>query len=69
MSNLHLATAKFELSFDQPKLTSPAADMSANALNKIAPNSPSRQSPSEIETSIANASFPPPMDMDMRPQD
>jgi small subunit ribosomal protein S7e len=29
--------------------------MSANALNKIAPNSPSRQSPSEIETSIANA--------------
>ncbi|CAE7195697.1 40S ribosomal protein S7 [Pyrenophora teres f. teres] len=29
--------------------------MSANALNKIAPNSPSRQTPSEIETSIANA--------------
>ncbi|RMZ67128.1 40S ribosomal S7 [Pyrenophora seminiperda CCB06] len=35
-----------------------AAKMSANALNKIAPNSPSRQTPSEIETSIANASFP-----------
>jgi small subunit ribosomal protein S7e len=28
----------------------------SNALNKIAPNSPSRQNPSEIETSIANAS-------------
>jgi small subunit ribosomal protein S7e len=28
----------------------------SNALNKIAPNSPSRQSPSEIETSIASAS-------------
>jgi small subunit ribosomal protein S7e len=40
--------------------------MSANALNKIAPNSPSRQSPSEIETSIANASFP--LSIDMRPQ-
>jgi small subunit ribosomal protein S7e len=31
--------------------------MSANALNKIAPNSPSRANPSEIETSIANASY------------
>jgi small subunit ribosomal protein S7e len=29
--------------------------MSNAALNKIAPNSPSRASPSEIETSIANA--------------
>ncbi|EKG17116.1 Ribosomal protein S7e [Macrophomina phaseolina MS6] len=27
------------------------------ALNKIAPNSPSRQSPSEVETSIANALY------------
>jgi small subunit ribosomal protein S7e len=27
----------------------------SNSLNKIAPNSPSRQNPSEIETSIANA--------------
>ncbi|RII24774.1 hypothetical protein CUC08_Gglean011787 [Alternaria sp. MG1] len=32
--------------------------MSANSLNKIAPNSPSRQNPSEIETSIASASLP-----------
>lgn len=32
--------------------------MSANSLNKIAPNSPSRQNPSEIETSIASASGP-----------
>ena len=32
-----------------------AANMS-NSLNKIAANSPSRQNPSEIETSIANAS-------------
>jgi small subunit ribosomal protein S7e len=30
----------------------------SNALNKIAPNSPSRQNPSEIETSIANARRP-----------
>jgi small subunit ribosomal protein S7e len=29
--------------------------MSVQALNKIAPNSPSRASPSEIEVSIANA--------------
>jgi small subunit ribosomal protein S7e len=29
--------------------------MSGPALNKIAPNSPSRTSPSEIEQSIANA--------------
>lgn len=33
----------------------PTAIMSSAALNKIAPNSPSRQNPSEIETSIANA--------------
>jgi hypothetical protein len=33
-----------------------AAKMSSNALNKIAANSPSRQNPSEIETSIATAS-------------
>ena len=31
--------------------------MSAPALNKIAPNSPSRQNPSELETSIANALY------------
>ncbi|KLO93919.1 Uncharacterized protein Y057_6576 [Fusarium fujikuroi] len=31
--------------------------MSAQALNKIAPNSPSRQNPSELETSIAQALF------------
>merc|ERR1711939_647871 len=31
--------------------------MSSAALNKIAPNSPSRQSPSETETSIANALY------------
>jgi hypothetical protein len=37
--------------------STPAANMS-NALNKIAPNSPSRQNPSEIETSIANARRP-----------
>lgn len=36
--------------------TSPTT-MSSAALNKIAPNSPSRQSPSEIETSIANALY------------
>ena len=29
--------------------------MSQAALNKIAPNSPSRQKPNEVETSIANA--------------
>ena len=33
------------------------AKMSSAALNKIAPNSPSRQSPSETETSIANALY------------
>lgn len=33
-----------------------AAIMSAS-LNKIAPNSPSRQSPSELETSIATALY------------
>ncbi|KAI9751530.1 MAG: 40S ribosomal protein S7 [Chaenotheca gracillima] len=31
--------------------------MSTQALNKIAPTSPSRQSPSEIETNIANALY------------
>jgi len=31
--------------------------MSQQALNKIAPNSPSRQNPSEIETSIATALY------------
>ncbi len=31
--------------------------MSAPQLNKIAPNSPSRKSPSELETSIAGALF------------
>lgn len=31
--------------------------MSAQALNKIAPNSPSRQNPSELEQSIAQALF------------
>ena len=33
------------------------ATMSSPSLNKIAPNSPSRQNPSEIETSIANALY------------
>jgi hypothetical protein len=33
------------------------ANMSSAALNKIAANSPSRQSPSDIETSIANALY------------
>ena len=31
--------------------------MSQAALNKIAPNSPSRQKPSEVETNIANALY------------
>jgi len=31
--------------------------MSGPALNKIAPNSPSRQSPSELEQSIAQALY------------
>lgn len=31
--------------------------MSAPSLNKIAPNSPSRQSPSELEQSIAGALY------------
>ncbi len=31
--------------------------MSQQALNKIAPNSPSRQNPSEIETNIATALY------------
>lgn len=31
--------------------------MSGQALNKIAPNSPSRQTPSELETSIAQALY------------
>jgi small subunit ribosomal protein S7e len=31
--------------------------MSQPAINKIAPNSPSRQSPSELETSIATALY------------
>lgn len=39
-----------------PPVEQQSATMSA-ALNKIAPNSPSRQSPSEIETSIANALY------------
>lgn len=33
------------------------AVMSQQALNKIAPNSPSRQKPSEIETNIATALY------------
>jgi len=40
---------------DQTTTAAAAANMS-ESLKKIAPNSPSRQSPSEIETSIANAS-------------
>jgi len=39
---------------DQTTTAAAAANMS-ESLKKIAPNSPSRQSPSEIETSIANA--------------
>jgi small subunit ribosomal protein S7e len=31
--------------------------MSSPSLNKIAANSPSRQNPSEIETSVANALY------------
>ena len=42
--------------------------MSAS-LNKIAPNSPSRQSPSEIETNVANALYDLESNIpDMRPQ-
>jgi hypothetical protein len=40
---------------DVPSFSSTTAIMSH--LNKIAPNSPSRQSPSEIETSIATALY------------
>ncbi|KAH9882850.1 40S ribosomal protein S7, partial [Plenodomus biglobosus] len=47
-----------ELSSSTSTRTTAAANMS-ESLKKIAPNSPSRQSPSEIETSIANASFSP----------
>lgn len=36
---------------------SPSPKMSSPALNKIAPNSPSRQNPSELETSIAGALY------------
>lgn len=36
---------------------SPAVKMSAPQLNKIAPTSPSRQNPSELETSIAGALY------------
>lgn len=39
----------------RPSFSSTTAIMSH--LNKIAPNSPSRQNPSEIETSIANALY------------
>lgn len=38
-------------------LTIKSVKMSAQALNKIAPNSPSRQNPSELEQSIAQALF------------
>ncbi|KAI3577376.1 ribosomal protein S7e-domain-containing protein [Fusarium oxysporum f. sp. albedinis] len=41
----------------QSHVVEPAVKMSAQALNKIAPNSPSRQNPSELETSIAQALF------------
>lgn len=34
-----------------------ATNMSQQALNKIAPNSPSRAKPSEIETQVANALY------------
>merc|ERR1711977_51937 len=36
---------------------SKSVKMSGQALNKIAPNSPSRQNPSELEQSIAQALF------------
>lgn len=45
-------------SSDQPLSKSTAtANMSAPQLNKIASNSPSRQNPSELETSIAGALY------------
>lgn len=37
--------------------SAPAVKMSAQALNKIAPNSPSRQNPSELEQNIAQALY------------
>jgi len=45
------STASLQHSFDK------VAKMSSPSLNKIAPNSSSRQNPSEIETSIANALY------------
>lgn len=38
-------------------ISSPAVKMSSPQLNKIAANSPSRQNPSELETSIAGALY------------
>lgn len=38
-------------------ISSPAVKMSSPSLNKIAANSPSRQNPSELETSIAGALY------------
>lgn len=51
-----LARFRPYLLFDQDNDTE-AATMSQQALNKIAPNSPSRAKPNEIETSIATALY------------
>lgn len=40
-----------------PTKVDTTAKMSAQALNKIAPNSPSRQNPSDLEKNIAQALF------------
>ena len=47
----------FSLSFDESTSTPEPANMSSAALNKIAPNSPSRAKPSEVEQAIATALF------------
>lgn len=47
----------FSLSFDESTSTSEPANMSSAALNKIAPNSPSRAKPSEVEQQIATALY------------
>jgi small subunit ribosomal protein S7e len=47
----------FPLSDDVDNFQHNTAAMSQQALNKIAPNSPSRAKPSELETSIATALY------------
>ena len=61
--NLHRALGHFDLPAQQRSplphhpLPHTSATMSQQALNKIAPNSPSRAKPSEIETQIATALY------------